>query len=364
MPTRRKVLAWAAAAAGLGWAARAGFVGAADPPAKARDEETARLLNELLLRRALDSADPWLEMHVVLALGADVVNQRGNVLDQAVAQTLEVSPAGFRKVPHFPLEIERHPFHFLQVMQATGVPPDRVFVTPQGRFTHREILEGSEALLVPAEVTDELSWVVCVLTHAFPPDKDSFVNARGDKIVVSDLVERHLRETEAAYADTFAAMEGKGLYKRGAIHTKACNGTHLLYGLIDALGRGYGGEGFKGRVQRLVAATLFRVKVEPLLIDKSLPGDVPMIRLNADAAKFTFLGHVVEDLGLAHSRRLLDFSAADLATIDQARAELGRLAARLGSEHDLDALGAEVPGAYRIILGDACHALRGIRMWL
>jgi hypothetical protein len=330
----------------------------------ARDEETARLLKELILRRAVESSDPWLEMHVVLALGADTVNQRGNVLDQAVAQTLELSPAGFRKAPHFPLPIERHPFHFLQVMQATAVPMERAFVTPLGRFTHREILEGSEALLVPADLTDELSWVVSVLTHAFPPDKDRFSNARGETITVSDLVERHLRETEAAYADTFAAMEGKGFYKRGALHTKACNGTHLLYGLIDALGRGYGGDGFKGRVERLTAATLFRLKVEPLLIDKSLPGDLPMARLNADAAKFTFFGHAIEDLGLAHARSLLEFSPSALATIDQARAELQRLAERLGTEHDLDALGSEVPGAYRIILGDACHALRGIRMWL
>jgi hypothetical protein len=381
MPTRRRVLTWAAATAAWGASALARAAappGSAEAPSSAdaarseatsaaghaRDEETARLLKELVLRRALESSDAWLEMHVVLALGADVGNQRGDVLDQAVAQTLALSPAGFRKVPHFPLAIERHPFHFLQVMQATGVSMERAFATPHGRFTHREILEGSEALLVPADLTDELSWVVSVLTHAFPPEEDRFVNARGDTIVVRDLVERHLRETEAAYTDTFAAMDGKGLYKRGVLHTKACNGTHLLYGLIDALGRGYGGEGFKERVERLAKATLFRLKVEPLLIDKSLPGDHPMARLNADAAKFTFFGHAIEDLGLAYSRRLLEFSAAALRTIDQVRAELQPLTERLGSQHDLDALSSEVPSAYRIILGDACHALRGIRMWL
>jgi len=364
MPTRRRVLAWGAAGLAWGMVARARAAESPDGSERARDEATARVLDELIRRRAIESSDPWVEMHVVLALGAEVVNQKGNILDQAVAQTLALGAAGFRNVPYFPLAVERHPFHFLQVMQAVGVPPDRAFVTPVGRFTHREILEGSEALFVPADVTDELSWVVSVLTHVFKPDKDQFVNARGETIVVSQLVERHLRDTEAAYADTFAAMEGKGPYKRGVLQTKACNGTHLLYGLIDALGQGFGGEGFKGRVERLVSATLFRLKVEPLLIDKSLPGDLPMMQLNADSAKFTFLGHAIEDLGLAHSRSLLEFSPSALAVIDQARAELGRLAERLATEHDLDALNKEVPGAYRIVLGDACHALRGIRMWL
>jgi hypothetical protein len=364
MPTRRRLLGWTAASAALGLAAlaRPRAVGASSE--RARDEETARLLDELILRRALDSTDAWLEMHVVLALGADVVNGRGSVLDQAVARSLELGPAGFRKVPHFPIAVERHPFHFLQVMQATGVPPERVFVTPQGRFSHKEILDGTIALFDPEEVTDELSWAICVLTRVYPPGKDEFVNASGEKVVVSRLVERHLRETEAAYADTLAAMEGKGVYKRGVIHTKACNGTHLLYGLVDALAEGYGGDDLAGRFRRLVAATLFRLRFEPLLIDKSLPGDLPMVRLNADAAKFTFLGHVIEDLGQARRRRVYEPSPPDLATIGQARGELGKLAERLGSEHDLDQLSTEVPGAYRVLLGDACHALRGIRMWL
>jgi hypothetical protein len=362
MATRRQTLKRMAATGAALAVARPFGARAQSSPSK--DEETAQHLHEFILQRALDGSDPWLEMHVVLALGADIANQRGNVLDQAVSQALELSPAGFRRVPHFPLAIERHPFHFLQVMQAKGVPLDRVFVTPEGRFTHREILEGSEALLVPADIPDELSWVVSVLTRAFPPAKDTYTNARGEKVVVSELVERHLRETESAYAGTFAAMEGKGLYKRGPLHTKACNGTHLLYGLIDAVAAGYETDDLKKRVDRLIAATLFRMKVEPLLIDKSLPGDLPMIRLNADAAKFTFLGHLIEDLGQARRLKVLTPSPEQMGVIEQARLDLGRLVDRLTGEHDLDALKAEVPNAYRVLLGDSCHAYRGMELWL
>jgi hypothetical protein len=65
----------------------------------------------------------------------------------------------------------------------------------------------------------------------------------------------------------------EGPYKRGVLQTKACNGTHLLYGLIDASVRVW--RGVQGLRRTLVTATLFRLKVEPLLIDKSLPGDLP-----------------------------------------------------------------------------------------
>lgn len=362
MATRRQALKWtAAAAAGAALARPADVLAQAS---RATDETTAQHLHEFILQRALDGSDPWLEMHVVLALGAQIENQRGNVLDQAVAQALELSPAGFRRVPHFPLPVERHPFHFLQVMQARNVPLDRAFVTPEGRFTHGEILDGSEALLVPADIPDELSWVVSVLTRAFPPSNDTYTNAKGEKVVVSQLVARHLRETESAYAGTIAAMEGKALYKRGPLHTKACNGTHLLYGLIDAVAAGYEVDDLKSRVARLIAATLFRVKVEPLLIDKSLPGDLPMVRLNADAAKFTFLGHVIEDLGQANRLKVLNPTAEQMKVIEQARLDIGRLIDRLAGEHDLDALKAEVPNAYRVLLGDSCHAYRGMELWL
>ena len=34
------------------------------------------------------------------------------------------------------------------------------------------------------------------------------------------------------------------------------------------------------------------------------------------------------------------------------------------SKNDLDALKAEVPNAYRVLLGDSCHAYRGMELWL
>src|SRR5690606_33079149 len=114
---------------------------------------------------------------------------------------------------------------------------------------------------------------------------------------VTKLVERHLSEIEKVWADTFAAMAGAKGYTKGVVHRTACNGTHMIYGLIDALRNGYTVADLRARTLRLVGALLFRMRAEPALIDASLRAGHPLIRLNADAAKLTFLGHAVEDLG-------------------------------------------------------------------
>lgn len=330
---------------------------------RAQDAHTADLLKEFILQRASSSTNPWMEMHVILALGAGFSRKGKNVLGELVANILAVETLDMRQYPYFPLDIERHPFHMLQILQATSVPEDHVFVTPKGRFSRRELIDSATALFEPDELHDELSWTVSVLCNEFPPDRDIFTTARGEKIVVSKLVARHLRETEAAYRDVLEVMQRKKLYDKSALHKTACNGTHLLYGLLEALRFGYRGDDLQARTERLVEATLFRARLEPLLIDRMVPGDDPMIRLNRDAANFTFVGHVVELFGYNRAHGVVQMSeGADRAVADLRR-RLAELTDRLTTGYDIDKLEEEVPQAYKLILGDACHAYRGIRFW-
>ena len=41
-------------------------------------------------------------------------------------------------------------------------------------------------------------------------------------------------------------------------------------------------------------------------------------------------------------------------------AQLAEVVQRIATVHNLDALANAVPRAYRIVLGDACHALHGL----
>ena len=340
---------------------RQGF--AATAGSREQDEETATLLKEFLLQRGVPMRDPWIEMHVVLALGGNFKRDGKNLLGQLVAEILRVETVDMRQYPYFPLEIERHPFHMLQVMQAVDVSYDRAFATPLGRYTRRELVDAGTALLKPAEITDELSWVVSVLCNEFPPDKDRFKTLGGEEVVVSEVVARHLKETELAYADTFAVMKREKLYDKGALHSTACNGLHLLYGLVEAIRFGYRNDDLKSRVERIIEATLFRARVEPVLIDRGMPGSGEAVRLNREAAKFTFFGHLIEVLGYVHRYRVLEFGEGLGGVLAQLRGELAKLTESLTTAYDLDRLQKDVPQAYKLILGDACHAYRGIRFW-
>ena len=355
---RRHVLGLGLAAMARLAAPRPGF---ADVPGGRGD--AARFLREFILQRAAPSTDPWIEMHVVLALGAGFERDGKNLLDELVARTLVMESVGVRRYPHFPLDIERHPFHMLQIMQSTEVPGDRVFETPHGKFSRRDLVDGGTALLVPSEIDDELSWVVAVLCNEFPPQRDRFETARGLEIVVGELVRRHLSEAEEAYADVLAVMRGERLYGKGPLHRTACNGMHLLFGLLEAMRYGYRQGDIVPRVERLVEATLFRARLEPVLIDRAMPGDDPRIALNRDAAKFTFLGHAVEFFGYARRHGTLDLTPDAWRAAEAVRGQLVSLSERITTDYDLEALAGQVPRAYKLILGDACHAYRGLRLW-
>ena len=328
--------------------------GAAPDPALARES-----LAELIGRYAVPDPNPWVAMHVVLALGADAKRGKVPILASTISETLRVEEVGMRRYPYFPLAVERHRFHFVQILQAIGVPPERVFVTPLGRWTHEELVQGACALMDPqAPEADEDSWAVSVLSHQFPPSRDTFTTARGETVDVSRLVAEHVRATESAYAAVYASMQGQG-YRRNTLHRRACSGLHLLYGVIEARAAGYTVAGLEDALPRLLRATLFRARLEAVLIDRSFPPAVPMAQLNADSARLTFFGHLAEDFGRAIELGLFAPDKAQRATLVWVRDQLSAVVMRLAQQHDLDALAAAVPRAFHVLLGDLCHAYRG-----
>jgi hypothetical protein len=329
-------------------------------------ESRRRLLAELetlVTQRALAVEDPWVLMHAVLPLGAEARFRDEPALDVVARQWIKPVARGSNTYPAFPLEIESHPNHFLEVMYATGVPSDRAFTTASGRFTRADLYRAARALFTPATDGSELSWTVSVFTAEMPPDADRFENAEGRPFTVAALVEAATQAAEVGYADTVAAMQGTKPYGRSALQGYACNGTHVVYGLLDALRHGYRGRDLALRTQRLLQAAIYRLGAEVDLIDRVLGASAePLARLNADAAKLQFLGHSLENLAYAERNRLYTSSATEREAIAAAERELAALVHRLSTVHDLDGLARQVPRAYRVLLGDACHALRGLRI--
>jgi len=350
--TRRRFLTLAAGAAVgvMGRGARAA--------AAAGDGATIAALRSLVTQRALVSDDPWVLMHVVLALGPDARGAAGPVLDLVTDRYLTKVERAGRSYAGFPLNVEAHPNHFLEIMEAIAVPPTRRFETKAGAITTADLLTGAKALFAPTMAGSELSWTLSVFTAAMPPDADRFSNADGQAFTVAALVETAAQAAEVGYADTVAAMRGTKPYGRSTLQTYACNGTHVLYGLYDALRHGYEGKGLRERVRQLTKASYFRLGAEVALIDQALGGAGQ--QLNADAAKLQFLGHSIENLRYAERHGIYEPSAAERQQLATAERQLAEVVQRIATVHNLDALANAVPRAYRIVLGDACHALAGL----
>ncbi|MCC6847250.1 MAG: hypothetical protein IT294_02025 [Deltaproteobacteria bacterium] len=351
--TRRRFLGLAAGAAALATArpraARA---------AGAATLETIEALRGLVTQRALVSDDPWVLMHVVLALGPDAKNAGASILDAVVARYATRTPKGGRSYAGFPINVEAHPNHFLEIIDAIGVPPARRFAATGGPIGVDDLLVGARALFTPTIAGPELSWTLSVFTKAMPPSGDRFTNADGQTFTVAALVETAAQAAEVGYADTVAAMRGAKAYGRSTLQTYACNGSHVLYGLYDALRHGYEAKNLRPRVRDLTRATYFRLAAEVALIDQALAS--PAQQLNADAAKLQFLGHSIENLRYAERWGIYVPADAERAARTAAERTLGEVVRRITTVHNLDALAASVPRAYRIVLGDACHALHGL----
>ncbi len=351
--TRREVLGLTAGAA-----AALFLPGRRASGADATSDATTDALRTLIMQRAVVSEDPWVLMHVVLALGPDARNAGGPLLDAVAAKYLVMTPKDGRSYASFPINVEAHPNHFLEIMDAVGVSPSRRFAVQGGAVGTDDLLAGAKALFTPTIAGPELSWTLSVFTAAMSPSADRFTNADGQAFTVAALVETAAQAAELGYADTVAAMKGTKPYGRSTLQTYACNGSHVLYGLFDALRHGYEGKNLRQRVHEMTRATYFRLAAEVALIDQALAA--PEQQLNADAAKLQFLGHSIENLRYAERYGVYAPSDAERKQRTTARGVLAEVVQRITTVHNLDALAASVPRAYRIVLGDACHALHGL----
>ena len=134
--TRRRFLASRPAAA-VTVLAR-GRARAAAPAADRTTLAMVEALRGLVMQRALVSDDPWVLMHVVLALGPDFADADG--LDPRRRRRRALLHDGREGRPlrtrAFPLNVEAHPNHFLEIMEAIARPVDAA-LRDRGPGDHR-----------------------------------------------------------------------------------------------------------------------------------------------------------------------------------------------------------------------------------
>ncbi len=108
---------------------------------------------------------------------------------------------------------------------------------------------------------------------------------------------------------------------------------------------------------------MYRLQADPDLIDRYYHrlAQVPEVEMFRASAKLKLLGHALECLGYAQANGFLRPTQMERERIGKAAHEVRGLSAYVGGL-DLEAVRQREARLYRQIIGDTCHAFRGLRL--
>jgi hypothetical protein len=256
---------------------------------------------------------------------------------------------------------------FLKTFLEAGVPLDYGFAHQGRRRTLGEVVEGARALFRPAEVGADpnmLPWTLIAFSRTTSPLRGRWTNAWGETVDFDRVVEGSLRLLERASLPVARAMrEGRPETVKAPVHEFTCGGTHMIYGLLSAVQAGYAGQDRLERVRKQVSLLVWRMSADMALIDrfyKELSAE-PGARWFALDAKVKLLGHADECLAFAAQRGVVTLTEAQQAQRRASEAMLRRMLEDV-ERHDLGEARGINRELFRQLVGDVCHAHRGLTL--
>jgi hypothetical protein len=353
---RRTVLRSAVAAAGA-W-----MLALPRPVEPARQD----LTTPIILAHARRRVDPWAIVHGVRAMGRDFAVEGGGPAVSFVLSTyLEERDVNGSRYLAFPRKVERHENQFLKTFLEAGVPLEFAFTHKGRQRTLGEVVDGARALFRFSERTDRdtIAWSLIALTRTTPPARGVWTNAWGERVELARVVQAGFETMEGASRPIQEARDkGVPLEERAPVHAFTCGGTHLLYSLLVATDAGYRVPRHRDRIARLLDLLAYRLQADLELLDRFYGpklSTVPGTGWYLLDARIKFVGHAFECLGYAERHGLHAIAARDAHRYDGAAAALDRGLAQL-LQLDMNPVRAAHPELYRQLVGDVCHAHRGL----
>jgi hypothetical protein len=346
-----------------------------------------------------DAADPknaWALAHGILAMGRGFKASDGRLASRVIvddfAQTQRLP--GLRGLhPYFPktrdgARVEPHTDLILKTFVDAGIGLDEPLTDGQGALTARILLDSAQKRFqaTRGEQTgdlrfadvDDVAWSVQAFCQAATPANAGPSSWQPAGVPPPPLLQLEdvsaallsLAEKETWFIRQAMASGQTVEKKRQDVFAHTCGGAHLFQAVAQCAAAGWPKKGnTNARLQALVDIYLWRIPFETQLVETTLaenPQFAPLL-VNQDVK---FLGHALESLGRAargglwrageEQRRLLDLAAAKLVE------RIGQ-AAKLGvyGRPYLDKL-AGSPESYQFyldVVGDACHAWKGLELW-
>lgn len=341
-------------------------------PVAAAAAAAASHLKGMIQRYAQRADDPWILMHAVRALGPGITVGDENAVNLLCARYLQEDRMGGRSYPYMPGAHEGHANAFLKTMLEAGVPLSRSFRLNGHTYQVGDLVEGAKARFRFEPKTanpDELAWSLIAFSKTVPADRDTWTNADGGRIRLSEVIRFGFDVLDAATSALRQAMhQGQMPTAKDKIHGFTCGGTHLIYALAACVGNGYRQDDFVKRLAAHLELLVWRLSADWSLLERFYSQQQPEQALKPHYALYgadawlKFCGHAFEILSYAQSRRLFRPTPAQTQTIAQAGGLLVASVERVRQAGDLMEIRRDDPKLFRLLVGDVCHAYHGIHM--
>ena len=336
--------------------------------------ETLRTEAELRLKRleghvirgASDAKNAWALAHGILAFGPDLKADDGRLAIEVMVEDFATwKGKGKKRYIDFPqrskddLPVEPHNNLITNALTQAGVIQSKEFkLKSGGKVTLGQLIERvQEEAVVPKTPKDwhDFAWTYGALLHAGKKPKS-------EKLETLSLKALDYVETQQAFLTELMrkGMPDKVVKKKQFIYAHTCGGTHMIQaGLFGVTNLKDPKQIERARTQ--IETLLFRWKAERKIY-RDMRRKHPMYSLLLMAQELKFYGHLLETLSMAQRIGIYPASDTTRANVRPIIRDLVRVIDDLAVNYiDLESVRLKSKQTYYDLIGDGCHAIRGLR---
>ena len=343
-------------------------------PTRKAVEEAVKRLERFVRPGASDPKNPWALAHGLVAFGKDLRTNDGRSAVEVIASFAEKRTARGRTVYRFPtkrdgIPVEPHRNLLLKTLLEVGVDPARELKASDGEpITLQQLADDLvETTAVPDAGAGwhHAAWTLGALqAHSGSAARRAHAALLTASLERLEADHRPVLDSERDRPErAFDPDQPMRRAKEGktAIYGHSCGGLHFVQAVLEGVAEDATAER-KRRAAAQVDALIYRYRSERLLYDSMLK-KTPQHGLVLRVQKLKFFGHLLETLATARKLGIGD----DRAVRKTAGEAAGDLLATLrdldrgGVFQRLDTIRREQSQTYLDLIGDGCHAIRGLR---
>jgi hypothetical protein len=323
-------------------------------------------LEGFVVKGASDPKNPWALAHGILAFGPQLKTTNGRLAIDVMVEDFAIwKGRGKNRYIDFPgrtkddFPVEPHNNLITNALVQAGVPQTRSFKLKSGKtVTLAQLVDRvRDEAVTPATPKQwhDFAWTYGALLHAgAQPKKGSLKSLGIDALNYVESQQAFLTELMRK------GQPDKVVKKKQLIYAHTCGGTHMIQSAL------YGVPNIKDPVYQKKAVTqietlLFRWKAERKIY-RDMRRKHPMYSLLLMAQELKFYGHLLETLSMAQKTGIYpqgDTSRAILSPI--IRDVITTIDGLAVNYIDLESVRATKKQVYYDLIGDGCHAIRGLR---